>query len=1000
MPGATCLDRRMRFRSHSLNQSFEGAKRMLRRPALLGLTGLSVLAPLLVAPAVAADATGLEVRGSGEVHTVLSPGQKGVLNAAETLAAQAGSYPGHVRDQYDLFRALEGDAATPGFTPERLDDYFVRADLGVEGGDVAGRYAPGNRDDVVVVRDTTAGIPHIEGDTRAGAMFASGYTTAEDRLFLMDLLRHVGRARMSEFLGASPANVRMDRVQLAVAPYREEDYTAQIEELRAGAPEQRQLVADYEDYSAGVNAYIAEALVDPTKLPAEYPALQQLPQEWVPEDAVAIASLIAANFGKGGGQELRNACTLDAMTERLGDYPTARAVFDDMVLLDDPETQTTTRSRFPYLTDLGPVDPASVPPIDCSTLGPVDPAGLSVEEVIDAVSGAGARRGEYSVDTPWGTVPFNLPQQTSNGLLVTGHRSTSGRPVASMGPQISFFVPELFLEKELRAPGLLARGVGFAGVDLYVLVGRGADFAFSATSSRADIIDDFVVRLCDPGGGTPTVDSTGYERDGECRPIERFVHTQVAKPSAGGRPEQPGDLQNVVLRMPVERTADYGPLIARGALRDGTPVAVASLRSTYGRELPSLLAFQKVNDPDYMRGGVDAFRRAFAEDVEYSFNWLYLDAENVGYQHSCRCPRRAPGSDPYRPTWGNGRWDWRGLLDPADQPTVVDPPAGYLTSWNNKPAPGFGASDDNFAWGPDLRSSLLDKGVEPLLQQGRLDRGDVLDVTQEAAYVDLRARELLPLLQRVLGETPPAAGTDPRAADLLRRTLAWSDAGGQRRDADGDGAYEHAVAVAAMDAWWPRIVEATLEAGNGGAFELLGAPLHQAPQLGQGFAFGFGPYPHVDKDLRQVLGDPVRGRFSRTYCGRGDRTTCRADLWASLATAAADLESEFASADVDDWQRAVLDDSIRHSAAGVTTLPPIPFQNRPTYQIVVEFADRSVADRPTGAGPPAPGAAGPRPLGRSLPSTGATAPLAAVALLAGATALSRALRRRPTGGDA
>ena len=45
-------------------------------------------------------------------------------------------------------------------------------------------------------------MPHIFGETRYATMFAQGYATAEDRLFLMDVLRHVGRARMSEFLGA------------------------------------------------------------------------------------------------------------------------------------------------------------------------------------------------------------------------------------------------------------------------------------------------------------------------------------------------------------------------------------------------------------------------------------------------------------------------------------------------------------------------------------------------------------------------------------------------------------------------------------------------------------------------------------------------------------------------------------------------------------------------------------------------------------------------------
>ena len=81
---------------------------------------------------------------------------------------------------------------------------------------------------MTVIRDRSFGVPHIFGETRYATMFAQGYTGAEDRLFLMDALRHVGRARASEFLGASPSNLALDRDQVSIAPYKEEDLTAQL----------------------------------------------------------------------------------------------------------------------------------------------------------------------------------------------------------------------------------------------------------------------------------------------------------------------------------------------------------------------------------------------------------------------------------------------------------------------------------------------------------------------------------------------------------------------------------------------------------------------------------------------------------------------------------------------------------------------------------------------------------------------------------------------------
>ena len=76
--------------------------------------------------------------------------------------------------------------------------------------------------------------------------------------------------------------------------------------------------------------------------------------------------------------------------------------------------------------------------------------------------------------------------------------------------------------------------------------------------------------------------------------------------------------------------------------------------------------------------------------------------------------------------------------------------------------------------------------------------------------------------------------------------------------------------------------------------------------------------------------------FSRGYCGGGDPAACREALWRSLSDAAGDLQAGFGSAAVGDWRRSVADDAIELSALGLVSLPPIPWQNRPTFQQVVQ----------------------------------------------------------------
>jgi hypothetical protein len=53
--------------------------------------------------------------------------------------------------------------------------------------------------------------------------------------------------------------------------------------------------------------------------------------------------------------------------------------------------------------------------------------------------------------------------------------------------------------------------------------------------------------------------------------------------------------------------------------------------------------------------------------------------------------------------------------------------------------------------------------------------------------------------------------------------------------------------------------------------------------------------------------------------------------------AAADLEAEFGDPNVANWKRVPADDEIEHTAVGVTSVPPIDWINRPTFQQVVQI---------------------------------------------------------------
>lgn len=857
---------------------------------------------------------------AGGFRNVLPPGSAGTDNAAELAAFQAtGARPAHWADQQPLYENLLH--ASPNLTDAQLGEYFKDATFGVPEGEVESTISP--RPGVTILRDSGYGVPHIYGDTREDTMFGVGYASAQDRLFLMDILRHTGRGQLSSFVGGSASNRAMDRAQWASAPYTEEDLSMQLDPERYG-PGGMRVLADAEAYVDGINAYIAAAMADPSLMPGEYAAIDKLPEPWELADIVAEASLIGGIFSVGGGGELDGALLLRAFQQRFGARAGRRAWLD-FRRRDDPEAPTTVRRRFDY--PAGRVfakrgraipRPASVEPVQVAP--PVEASAVASA----ATRGAGAI-GE--------ALPAAVRDggHASNWLLLPGRESATGRPIAVLGPQVGYYVPQILMEQDVHGPGIDARGAAFPGTNLYVQLGHGRDYAWSATTAVADHIDVFAEVLCR--------DDFHYRYRGKCVAMEKLERTNSWTPNA--LDQSPAGSETLTAYRTV-----HGVVFARGRA-GGKDVAFARARPTYLNEIASAIGFRRLNDPGFMKGP-GSFKRAI-QGINFSFNWSYVDARHIAYQLSGWYPRRARGVSPEFPVRGTGRFDWRAFEPKAQRakwlarrelPNAVDP--RFLLSWNNKQAPGFASSDDNYAYGPLQRMQMLRSFVRRGTRGKRtMTLAGLVRAMEEPATQDLRAVGLLPVLLRALGRPP--SGELREAKRALRR---WYEAGGHRRDLDRDGAYEHDGAVTLMDAWWPRLVGAAFRPALGGPlYEQLGERLPVGDHTGvapDAPAFFDGWWGYVSKDLRAIFGKRPRGAFSRPYCGGGSRKRCRAALRESLAEALeVGPEQLYGHGACEDDPQASCWDRNRSIIASGVSMPPFPFQNRPTFQQTVAL-ERSV----------------------------------------------------------
>ena len=940
---------------------------------------------------------------AGGFRNVLPAGQGGLDNLIQLGQFEAGgARPPHTDDQLAMYRDLL--YGYRGLGAGDLGRYFKDATFGVPLGQAERTYSP--RADVTIVRDAY-GVPHVYGATRAGAMFGIGYATAEDRLFFIDVFRHLGRAQLSSFVGGSPANRAFDHLMWRVAPYTESDLQRQIDAPRPGfEAESAQLRSELDQYVAGINQYITEARADPSKMPGEYAAIghPEGPTDWKPTDTVATAGVIGAIFGVGGGAELDGAQTLEDAQARFGSAGGWRA-WNDFRSADVRDAPTTVRGRRfaspPVPRHPSPAlalfDRGSLARPDIQVAG----SGSGTQAVpgvpgtsagSDAARASAPRPGAASASGALARARQGLlafPHAMSNALLISGRDAAGGHPLAVFGPQTGYFTPEVLMEQELQAPGLSARGVAFPGVNLYVQIGHGTDYAWSATTSAQDIVDTFALDLCDPAGGPPTTASTGYRDGDRCVPMEILDRTNSWQPTAADN--TPAGQET----LRAQRTR-LGLVVGRGTI-GVRPVAYTRLRSTYLHEPDAGLAFSYFNDPARMRTPAD-FQRA-ASLIGYTFNWFYVDAHHVAYQNSGWNPRRAAGTDPDLPILGQPRYEWRdyhpdaltlaAFTAPAEHPQFLD--QEWAADWNNKQAPGYRAADDNWGYTATYRQKLLADRVHALAATHRATLPQLASAMEDAATVDLRADAVLPYALRVIGE--PADPTLRHAVDELR---AWVADGGHRIDPTRSGTYDHAQAIRILDAWWPRWMHAEFEPVLGPKLfadvqrmnRLTNDPNNDGDHVGSSWQGGWEGY--ALEDLRDVLSPrravkpkprkPKRRRaarrrraprgvahrrkrhrakrrprrrpgrrrpaapapdMSRVYCGNGSLAACRAALESSLHDALGVSAAQLYGGDAV-CQQAGRDgdqacyDAIWFRPLGAITQRLLAWVNRPTFQQAVE----------------------------------------------------------------
>ena len=534
---------------------------------------------------------------------------------------------------------------------------------------------------VQVYRDDY-GVPHLFAASEYDLYFAAGFVHAQERLWQMELMRRAGNGQLSEILG-EPA-LPIDRMFRTLGL---RQHAARLMQMLDGPTR-----AALESYAAGVNAFIASSK---GRLPLEFDMLNTEPAPWKVEHSLLISRLMAWELNYSRWVDLLEM----ELINRLGEE---RA-----------------REVFPYW-------PAGAP-----TIVPRSPR---------AKKGAAALRTLTDADAAFRSLVGGPGFGSgSNAWVVSGSKSTTGKPILANDPHLILMTPGRWFEMHLSAPGIDVEGATVPGIP-FVVIGRNERIAWGVTNAMLDD-DDFYLEEVDS-----VARPTRYRFRNEWRAVSERTDTILVK----------GALPVLLTVYGTHR----GPIVNR--MEPGAQFATSLISMRWvGHEMTDETgAFYWIN----RSAGWNDFTAALRRFGTPAQNFVYADVDgNIGYYTGGRIPVRPP--KPYLlPAAGStDEADWKGFIPFEANPHVLNPPAGFIVTANNRIVDESYPYHLSNHYEPPWRAVRLN---EVLSEQMRFSPEEIRRLQTDVYSV--HAREVVPILLAAFDSVEVTDGDTRTALSYLR----------------------------------------------------------------------------------------------------------------------------------------------------------------------------------------------------------------------------------------
>lgn len=540
---------------------------------------------------------------------------------------------------------------------------------------------PGLKAPVEVLRDRW-GVPHIYAKNQHDLFFAQGLVVAQDRLFQLELWRRLARGETAELFGK--ARLATDRLARLLRYRGDED-----KEWKSYGPDARDIATSFVH---GINAWI-DHIGD--KLPIEFQLLQFKPGKWQPQDVLGRMSgiIMTRNFtAEVARAELINAVGLDKARK------------------------------------LAPTDP----PRDFAPAQDLDLAGIDRSVLADY---------EAAVKP----LEFKLGSDGSNNWVVSGKRSSSGKPLLASDPHRAITLPSLRYLVHLSAPGWNVIGSGEPGLP-GVALGHNERIAWGFTIVGTDQADLYV-------------EETKPDDPRKYRVGDGWAAMEVVKETIAVKGQEPIEIEL--------RFTRHGPILHEDHKRH----RAYALRWV-GSE-PGGAAYLGCLDLG-RAGSAKEFLTATKSWRTPSENIVFADVDgNIGWIAAAGTPIRQ-GWDGLLPVPGtSGKYEWKGYREVSELPQSLNPSSGFIATANHNILPPKYPFEISYEWaGPfrfhRVREVLQSKDVFELADFQKLQHDEMsllgkslVQVFRQVEIKDPALRVYAELLANWDGRLPRSANPGP-----------------------------------------------------------------------------------------------------------------------------------------------------------------------------------------------------------------------------------------------